>query len=360
MKYLKKFEGVDDSINRLSGWVNIKIDEQLFIRVAKYVEALDTLLDHQRYRYDLYKKLEILSKVDEKLNSSVDIQTKISVITLLQYINEIKSQFNPSSAGFLLEGFLAALIHGKKVKGNKAADITGRQTPDIIQNEINPEDEYNTDKYLKTSYKDLEAVEFETESGNNLTKVTYQIKLYKKGNSIKIKMNKDRICDYYVICVKDGEGKNSPIDVHILTAGDSNLTYEQNISDNSFIGQYATKVRGVENRNIYMRKTKTKNEISYIELNTNLLRNHSFKVTLKTDDNTINNLISKCAESVKDSIENVYSHLSELHYDVDSLVSGYGKNKTKISSTEAKLKTDDTLKKISAEVNKLESDISRS
>lgn len=354
MKYLKKFETVDDSINRLSGWVNIKIDEQLFIRVAKYVEALDTLLVHQRYRYDLYKKLEILSKVDEKLNSSVDIQTKISVITLLQYINEIKGQFNPSSAGFLLEGFLAALIHGKKIKGNKAADITGRQTPEENQVE---DDEY-TDEYLKTSYKDLEAVEFETESGDNLGKITYQIKLYKKGNSIKIKMNK--ICSYYVICVKDGDGKNSPIDVHILTPGDTSLTYDQNKLDNSFIGQYATKVRGVENRNTYMRKTKTKNQIPYIELNTNLLSNHIYKITLKTDDSTINNLISKCAESVKDSIENVYSHLSELHYDVDSLVSGYGKNKNKISSTEAKLKTDDTLKKISAEVNKLESDISRS
>lgn len=353
MKYLKKFEAVDDSINRLSGWVNIKIDEQLFIRVAKYVEALDTLLDNQRYRYDLYKKLEILSKVDEKLNSSVDIQTKISVITLLQYINEIKGQFNPSSAGFLLEGFLAALIHGKKVKGNKATDITGRQTP-----EENKEDDEYTDEYLKTSYKDLEAVEFETESGDNLGKITYQIKLYKKGNNIKIKMNK--ICSYYVICVKDGDGKNSPIDVHILTPGNPGLTYDENKLDNSFIGQYATKVRGAEDRNTYMRKTKTKNQIPYIELNTNLLNNHTYKITLRTDDNKINGLISKCAESVKDSIENVYSHLSELHYDVDSLVSGYGKNKTKISSTEAKLKTDDTLKKISAEVNKLESDISRS
>jgi hypothetical protein len=356
MKYLKKFESVDDSINRLSGWVNVKVDEQLFIRVAKYVNALDTLLDSQRERYDLYKKLEILSKVDTKLNSSIDIQTKIAVITLLQYINEIKGQFNPSSAGFLLEGFLAALIHGKKVSGNKAADITGRQTPNEI--EPLPEDDYVDKNYLETSYKDLEAVNFETESADNLNKITYQIKLYKKGNNIKIKMGKDRICNYYVICLKDGNSKNSPIDVHILTPGNSNLTYEQNKLDNSFIGQYATKIRG--GGNAYMRETKTKNKIQYIELNTNLLASHTYKVTLKTDDNTINNLIFKCAESVKDSIENVYSHLSELHYDVDSLVSGYSKNKTRISSAEAKLKTDDTLKKISTEINKLESDISRS
>jgi hypothetical protein len=360
MKYLKKFETVDDSINRLSGWVNVKVDEQLFIRVAKYVNALDTLLDSQRDRYDLYKKLEILSKVDAKLNSSVDIQTKIAVITLLQYINEIKGQFNPSSAGFLLEGFLAALIHGKKVSGNKAADITGRQTPnEQIPNEIEPlpEDDYVDKNYLETSYKDLEAVNFETESADNLNKITYQIKLYKKGNNIKIKMGKDRICNYYVICLKDGNSKNSPIDVHILTPGNLNLTYEQNKLDNSFIGQYATKIRG--GGNAYMRETKTKNKIQYIELNTNSLAKHFYKVTLKTDDDTINSLIAKCAESVKDSIENVYSHLSELHYDVDSLVSGYSKNKTKISSTEAKINTDITLKKISDEVNKLQSDISK-
>lgn len=56
MKFLKKFEGVDD-VYKLSGWVNIKIDEQLYIRMAKYVSALDTLMPRVKDRYDLYKKV---------------------------------------------------------------------------------------------------------------------------------------------------------------------------------------------------------------------------------------------------------------------------------------------------------------
>ena len=42
MKYLKKFEGIDD-IEKLSGWINVKIDDQLFIRMSRYVLALDSL-----------------------------------------------------------------------------------------------------------------------------------------------------------------------------------------------------------------------------------------------------------------------------------------------------------------------------
>ena len=360
MKYLKRFESIDD-IEKL-GWVNIKIDEKLFIRMAKYVTALDTVLTNDRDKYDLYKKLEILSNIDSYIQrSNIDIQTKISIITLLQYINEIKGQFNPSSAGFLLEGFLAALIHGNKVSGNKSADITNRQAPQLPSESPAEVDEYD-DEYLQISYKDLEAVEFETSAGG-MNKIKYQIKLYKKDSTIKIKMNK--ICDYYVICLKDG----NIFDIHILTPGDPSLTYEQNVLNNpSFIGKYASKVKGTGE---YIRRTKTKSEIPYIELNTKFLQTerptkrrtsntgHQYGIRLVIDDATINGLISKCAESVKDSIEKVYTHLTDLHYDVDSLVSGYNREKILISPAEAKAKTDETLKKISTEVNKLESDISK-
>lgn len=354
MKYLKRFESIDD-IEKL-GWVNIKIDEKLFIRMAKYVTALDTVLTNDRDKYDLYKKLEILSNIDSYIQKiNIDIQTKISIITLLQYINEIKSQFNPSSAGFLLEGFLAALIHGKKVSGNRPADITNRQAPQLPSEPTEDDDENKE----KLSYKDLDAVDFETSSGS-MNKIKYQIKLYKKESTIKIKMNS--ICDYYVICLKDG----NIFDIHILTPGDPSLTYEQNVVNNpSFIGKYASKIKGT---NEYIRRTKSiKKVITYIELNTRFLETdrprtnntgHQYGIKLVIDDDTINGLISKCAESVKDSIGKVYTHLTDLHYDVDSLVSGYNKERILISPTEAKAKTDETLRKISTEVNKLESDIS--
>ena len=112
MKF-ENFKNVPD------GWVNIKIDDQLFIRMDRYVNTLDDLVGNENI-YDLYKKIEVLSNIDKYINDNkVSVQSKISIITILQYLKEIKNYFNPSSSGFLLEGFLATLIHGKIIKGNR-------------------------------------------------------------------------------------------------------------------------------------------------------------------------------------------------------------------------------------------------
>ena len=89
--------------------------------------------------------------IDKYINDNkVSVQSKISIITILQYLKEIRNHFNPSSSGFLLEGFLATLIHGEIIKGNRPADI-------------------------KTSYNQLDAVRFKSTGGPG---TTYQIKLY--------------------------------------------------------------------------------------------------------------------------------------------------------------------------------------
>ena len=131
----------------------------------KYVSALDTLpiFKKVRDRYNLYKKIEALSNIDLLISrSDVDIQTKIAIITLLQYLNEIKGKFNPSSAGFLFEGFLATLIHGVKDSNN-----------------YGPAD-------INSSYSEFDAPQFEIESGRGVKKINYQIKLYKNSGYIKI------------------------------------------------------------------------------------------------------------------------------------------------------------------------------
>jgi hypothetical protein len=314
MKFIKRFEGVDD-IYKLSGWVNVKIDEQLYIRMAKYVTSLDTLMPRVKDRYDLYKKIEMLSNVDKHIqNNNVDIQTKISIITLLQYLNEIKEQFNPSTSGFLLEGFLATLIHGVKIGGYGASDIS-------------------------SSYSELDAVQFETESGRGVKKLDYQIKLYKnKGN---IKINWKNKCDFYVICLKN---EDKTIDVHILSINP--------LDRDSYIGNYLVVPRGMTDVDYIL----ALDDITdHVNLNTNKLytKGHKFLIKLDVTSSTIERLISSCGDDIKRSIAKVYSSLSELHYDVDSLVTGYDKNKRKITVDLAKINADLTIGRITTDITNL-------
>ena len=314
MKFLKEFKSVDD-ISKLSGWVNIKIDEQLYIRMAKYVSALDSIMSRVSDRFDLYKKIEMLSNVDIYIqNSDIDIQTKISIITLLQYLNEIKEHFNASTSGFLLEGFLAALIHGVKIGDYGPSDIS-------------------------SSYSDLDAVQFKSESGSGVKKRDYQIKLYKnKGN---IKINWKKKCDYYVICLKN---EDRTIDVHILTNDPTDK--------DSYIGNYLVVPRGMRDVDYIL---SLNNIIDHVNLNTNKLytKNHKYLIKLDIKSETIDMLISNCGDNIKESISKVYDSLSELHYDVDSLVSGYDKNKKRIPILLAKKNADRTISRITNDIKSI-------
>lgn len=323
MKHLRKFESVDDVVN-LKGWVNVKLDELLHIRMSRYVSALDKLMTNRLHRFNLYEKIRLLSEVDEKIKSAdIDIQTKISIITLLQYLNELKSQFNPSAAGFLLEGFLATLIHGKKLDDYSPVDIT-------------------------TSYNELDAPQFVTEGQK---KVKYQIKLYKKGSNIKV--NWKSVCDFYVICLKESQ-TTEIIDVHILS-GTPNVNFI-----NSHIGQYVVIPRG-EDRDEYIERLNSDNAPDSITINTNKLysRNpHESKIKLDVSTEKINSLIKNCGEDIQQSIAKVYDHLSELHYNIDSLVSGQDKNRKRITIDMAKKRADRTISKIQREIEGLHSNIS--
>ena len=104
------------------GWVNVKIDRQLELRLKSYVDALDEYLIstnkmHPTQKHDLFLKIDALSDINELISDRVSIQTKLSIVTLLQYLKELKNNFNASTSGFLLECFLASLI-GAKVKGD--------------------------------------------------------------------------------------------------------------------------------------------------------------------------------------------------------------------------------------------------
>lgn len=335
---IEKFE----SFSGLGGWVNVKIDKQLKHRIKKYVTALDELMitksnkDKEKNKkdksekattdtfnrsdiYNLQKKITALSNVNQYIgNDRIDLQTKISVITLLQYLREIKKYFNPSAAGFLLETFLAALVHGEEIPGNQVADISS------------------------STVTDLDVVQFETQGYRGIAKLTYQIKLYKKGNQIKI--NWTDLCDYYVICLKDGED----IDVHILSS---------NVKDSNYIGGYSVIDTStgsfVRDAGKYIRdKEGNRKKVKYVMLNTNTVKFQK-SPSSRLNISQVDELISSCAKKAQQSIKTIYDNLSTLHYDIDSIVSGVDSNGHRITVENAKKRADKTIEKIKTNVQNI-------
>lgn len=346
---IKKFENFVPS-----GWVNVKLDEELHIRIARYVESLDTLLSSEKDKYNLFEKISLLSNKEKILEA--DIRTKISIITILQYLKEIKSKFNPSSSGFLLEGFLAALIHGEIISDNGYSDIRSRTPEKLLQKKRNNkngnQDDSELNNLINLSYDELNPVNFKTKGGDqNNPILNYQIKLYKDGSSINVTWG-DTKCDYYVICVK----KNNTISIKILNGKD--------VNDDSFIAKYCTTKKGIPeikngilNPESYERVSKT-GARRYITLSYAKLRDN-FKTNTKIlDFNIMQDIIDSCGEDIKKSIENVYEHLSELHYDIDSLVSGYNKEKISVDIDTASEKSIESSNNIIQEVGKLNKGLS--
>ena len=299
------------------GWVNVKIDDQLFIRMDRYVNTLDKIVGN-RNKYDLYKKIETLSNIDKYIiDNNISVQSKISIITILQYLKEIRNHFNAASSGFLLEGFLATLIHGEIIGGNRPADI-------------------------KTSYDELEAIRFKATGGMGKT---YQIKLYLIGSNIKVNMSEP--CDYYVICLKD---KND-IYVHILNGRDPEHAQfiGGELSAQYIKGQTITYPPSKES---YIRFDGTK---EYMIINTKKLERNPLK--MKLDIGNIDLLIGKCGDEVMKYINETYVKLSELHYNIDALVTGIDKNKKIIQIDNAKLNADKTISELTQSISKLSEDI---
>ena len=122
MKHLKIFEDIQDALpgivnGKVNSWVNIKIDNDLALRISRYAKAIDYYSD----RYEIEDKLEILSDP-----SIIDggIQYNLSVIMLLQYLKEIRTNFNSQTGGYLIEDYISGLLHlPKRVEDYKVVDL---------------------------------------------------------------------------------------------------------------------------------------------------------------------------------------------------------------------------------------------
>jgi len=98
-----------------TNFTQVKIDKN----IKKEISNLIVDAGFER-KGDLTKKIEFLSDIK---NKGKTIQSQISGIILLDYLSEIKNNFNATTAGFLIEGFIAGLIDAHNFDDNSAVDV---------------------------------------------------------------------------------------------------------------------------------------------------------------------------------------------------------------------------------------------
>lgn len=323
-----KFENFKSSVPE--GWVNVKIDRQLELRLKNYVDVLDQYLVSNKgmdvtQKHNLFFKIDALSDMGNELSSdSVSIQTKLSIVTLLQYLREIRRNFNASTSGFLLEFFIASLI-GAEVKG------------DFSKSDL-------THKVL------------------NVGKLKYQIKFYDENNPAEIDWPEEhsKRCDYYVIALKRGDN----IVVSIFNGKDDNdACYMEKFAKpigRSIADRRSGKVIRTKTKTVDKKDDKT-GEISKVEEVVKrfiVMDPKEFKIKRDKrvvpdfeyeriiDLNKIEKIISSCSQSIQDSIKVLFDRISEMEYHAESIITGSNINTVEISKKKTEEITNDIKSKL--------------
>jgi hypothetical protein len=253
-----------------TGWVNVKVDMEIVKRVRRYSKGIAT----NNLGYDSFKgKLKEFQRISslslEKKRGAKKkrrtIQTEMSVIIMLHYINEIKDFFTPSSSGFLFESFLAGLIPNARVKeDNTSADIV---------------------------------------AGND----KYQIKLISNETDY-VDLVKDGVeyLDYYIICLKFSD----KIDIYIVKK--DNLVNVNPDDDILTVG-----LRRRREGEIEARENKPKLKLKNIKVNTPI---YIDKYTIELS--MIESRIAAIGKDLKSSLDSLYDEISKFQYNVETLITG--------------------------------------
>ena len=119
---IKKILKEDRELDRFAGWVNVKIDSELNKRIERLMTGLGF------HRGNLAAKIRFLSdpvhgRIRQGETVGQALNRKITAMILLEYLKEIKTLFDSSSAGFLFEDFIAGLLGGETVPGKGAVDV---------------------------------------------------------------------------------------------------------------------------------------------------------------------------------------------------------------------------------------------
>ena len=257
-----------------TGWVNIKVDMEIIKRVRRYSKSLGTNSEGFQSFKDKLNDLKRTSKgIKLRKRSRETIQKEMSVIILLHYINEIKNFFTPSGAGFLFESFLAGLIPNAKVKeDNSKCDVYA-----------------DGKKYQVKLYSSLESS----------LSIAYE--------SIEEDINGRRVVsinsmDYYLICLKYADR----VDIFILDG--------KNENSDAYYQKFRTE--GLRKDRTQVPQHERKFSVSLIV--NKCPDNMKFSIDLIN----LEEKIRKIASGLKETLDDLYSQLSEFQYNVETIITG--------------------------------------
>jgi hypothetical protein len=258
-----------------SGWVNVKIDKEVVKKVERFSRRL--AVDELGVRglkiklNKLRNPLGILGSRNE--NFASQIQQKISSLLVLKYLEEIKEKFNATSGGFLFESFIAGLLNGKVPDDNSKVDIVGHDG--------------------RTTYQ-VKLVDWMSDSGN--------IKLFTRNRDednidhLEIwrnrNTNKVQFCDYYIIGLK----QNNKIFIHVIKLDD--------------LGDYLIK------SGISLAKLREKSAIRIVGPSA---------VSYELNLGDLEQKIQKIGDDLKESLNDIWTNLSEVEYNVETITTGQDK-----------------------------------
>lgn len=255
--------------NKVTGWVNVKIDKDLPLRVSRYITSIEQFIpqNSNSIKEDLENKLKLLSNPRTR-GVQVGPQAKLAIMILLQYLNEVKTRFEASSAGYLFEDYIAGLLHGERTGG-----------------------------YGNSDYED--------DNGS-----TYQIKFIRyAANSIDISSVRDpeRNFDYYIVGLKSEDS----VFIWIIDSTPNNIS-QFNASD--YI------IHDPDNVN---RKLK---------IDTGKLKSHKIygvdgvrKLPYELKFDKLDRIIRDVGKELEFYVSTLYDRISDLHYNIETIITGTDK-----------------------------------
>jgi hypothetical protein len=253
---------------------------EIFKRVKRYSSGIG---NYKRGHKSFISKLEDLNSINfikHRKRSIKNIQKEMSIIMLLHYIEEIKSFFTPSAAGFLFESFIGGLLpNAKIVSDNGNADI------------ISDGREYQV--------KTLEA--------HNDPKVEFIMNQHESGL---------KYLDHYIVCFKH-PGK---IEIYVLDGDVNSDLYCGRILNDKGVA--------LDDKTPTLTRSKVTKSCYYNNINKSSITPYVIDLL------DIDNNIDRISKGLKETLGRLFEELSQFQYNVETIVAGVNKDGKLIDGNE--------------------------
>jgi hypothetical protein len=255
-----------------TGWVNFKVDMEIFKRVKRYSSGIGSYKRGHKSFISKLQDLHSINFIKHRRRNIKSVQKEMSIIMLLHYIEEIKSFFTPSAAGFLFESFIGGLLpNAKIVSDNGVADI------------VSDGKEYQVKTLEAHNSPSVELIMKQTETGL-------------------------KYLDYYVICFKH-PGR---IEIYVLEGDRNSDTYCGDITDDRGVK--------VDDKSPKLTKNKITKPCTYVGITKSPIRPYIIDLL------DIDNNIDRISKGLKGTLNNLFEELSKFQYNVETIIAGVNRD----------------------------------